>query len=75
MLVDDTVIVAFQTAEEYRKADEAPLLNELAATQKPVGRLIDFGRRKTEFERLIWNMGPRTPGRRPRFLPELPGRN
>jgi len=57
MLVNDTVIVEFKVAEEYRKADEAQLLNELAATNKPVGLLINFGRRKVEFKRLAWNTG------------------
>jgi GxxExxY protein len=56
MVVDDTVIVEFKVAEEYRKADEAQLLNELAATGKPVGLLINFGRRKVEFKRLVWNL-------------------
>ncbi|MFM8719135.1 MAG: GxxExxY protein [Chthoniobacterales bacterium] len=57
MVVNDAVIVEFKVAEEYRKADEAQLLNELAATNKPVGLLINFGRRKVEFKRLVWNLG------------------
>ncbi len=57
MVVNDTVIVEFKVAEEYRKADEAQLLNELAATGKPVGLLINFGRRKVEFKRLVWSLG------------------
>ena len=57
MLVNDTVLVEFKIAEEYRKADEAQLLNELAATRKPVGLLINFGRRKVDFKRLAWNIG------------------
>ena len=57
MLVNDAVIVEFKVAEEYRKSDEAQLLNELAATNKPVGLLINFGRRKVEFKRLAWNTG------------------
>ena len=56
MVVDDTVIVEFKVAEEYRKADEAQLINELVATGKPVGLLINFGRRKVEFKRLVWNL-------------------
>jgi GxxExxY protein len=50
------VIVEFKVAEEYRKADEAQLINELVATGKPVGLLINFGRRKVEFKRLVWNL-------------------
>jgi len=56
MVVNDAVVVEFKVAEEYRKADEAQLLNELAATNKPVGLLINFGRRKVEFKRLVWNL-------------------
>ena len=56
VVVDDTVIVEFKVAEEYRKADEAQLINELVATGKPVGLLINFGRRKVEFKRLVWNV-------------------
>jgi len=44
-------------ADEYRAADEAQLLNELAATRLPVGLLINFGRRKVEFKRMAWNLG------------------
>jgi GxxExxY protein len=58
MLVNDTVVVEFKVSEEYRKSDEAQLLNELAATRKPVGLLINFGRHKVEFKRLAWNVGP-----------------
>lgn len=56
MLVEDTVIVELKVAEDYRKADEAQLINELVATGKPVGLLINFGRRKVEFKRLVWNL-------------------
>jgi GxxExxY protein len=58
MLVNETVVVEFKVSEEYRKSDEAQLLNELAATRKPVGLLINFGRHKVEFKRLAWNIGP-----------------
>lgn len=57
MVVNDAVIVEFKVAEEYRKEDEAQLLNELAATKKAVGLLINFGRRKVEFKRLTLNTG------------------
>jgi len=56
LVVDDTVIVEFKVAEEYRKADEAQLINVLVATGKPVGLLINFGRRKVEFKRVVWNV-------------------
>ena len=48
MLVNESVIVELKVAEQYRKADEAQLLNELAATRKAVGLLINFGRQKVE---------------------------
>ena len=56
MVVNEVIIVEFKVAEEYRKADEAQLINELVATGKPVGLLINFGRRKVEFKRLVWNL-------------------
>jgi GxxExxY protein len=56
MVVNEVVVVEFKVAEEYRKADEAQLINELVATGKPVGLLINFGRRKVEFKRLVWNL-------------------
>ena len=56
MVVNDAVIVEFKVAEEYCKADEAQLINELVATGKPVGLLINFGRHKVEFKRLVWNL-------------------
>ncbi len=56
MVVNDLVLVELKVAEEYRKSDEAQLLNELAATNLPVGLLINFGRRKVEFKRMAWNL-------------------
>jgi len=56
LLVNEVVLVELKVAEEYRKADEAQLLNELAATRLPVGLLINFGRRKVEFKRMAWNL-------------------
>ncbi len=56
LLVDTHVLVELKVAEEYRKADEAQLLNELAATSLPVGLLINFGRRKVEFKRMVWKL-------------------
>jgi len=57
LLVDDAVLVELKVSETYRPTDEAQLLNELAATPRPVGLLINFGRRKVEFKRLAWNLG------------------
>jgi GxxExxY protein len=57
LLVNGLVLVELKVAEEYRKADEAQLLNELAATGLPLGLLVNFGRRKVEFKRMAWNIG------------------
>ncbi|MEY3481543.1 MAG: hypothetical protein RIQ71_2318 [Verrucomicrobiota bacterium] len=62
MVVNNAVIVELKVSEEYRKADEAQLLNELAVTNKPVGLLINFGKRKVEFKRLVWSLGKLTSG-------------
>lgn len=56
LFVGSHVLVELKVAEEYRKADEAQLLNELAATDLPVGLLINFGRRKVEFKRMAWKL-------------------
>lgn len=61
LLVNETVLVELKVAEEFRKADEAQLLKELAATRMPVGLLINFGRRKVEFKRMAWNLGEEQP--------------
>jgi GxxExxY protein len=58
LLVSGVVLVELKVAEEYRKADEAQLLNELAAAKLPVGLLINFGRRKVDFKRMAWNLTP-----------------
>jgi GxxExxY protein len=54
LLVADQVIVELKVAKEYRTADEAQLLNELKATGIKVGLLINFGRTKVEFRRLVF---------------------
>jgi GxxExxY protein len=58
LLVNEIVLVELKVADVYRSADEAQLLNELAATRLPVGLRINFGRRKVEFKRLAWNLSP-----------------
>ena len=54
LLVADHVIVGLKIAKEYQPADEAQLLNELKATGIKVGLLINFGRTKVEFKRLVF---------------------
>jgi GxxExxY protein len=52
--VNECVIVELKTASKYQRADEAQLLNELRATRIKVGLLINFGREKVEFKRLVY---------------------
>jgi GxxExxY protein len=54
LLVDERVLVELKVAAEYQKADEAQLLNELKATGVKVGLLINFGRTKVEFKRMVF---------------------
>lgn len=54
LLVDLQVLVELKVAAEYQTADEAQLLNELKATGLKVGLLINFGRNKVEFKRMIF---------------------
>ena len=53
LFVDEKVIVELKVAKEYNSADEAQLLNELKATGIKVGLLINFGKGKVEFKRLV----------------------
>ena len=52
--VEEKVIVEVKIAKEYNQADEAQLLNELKATGIKVGMLINFGRAKVEFKRMVF---------------------
>jgi GxxExxY protein len=54
LFVDGKVVVELKVAAEYNSEDEAQLLNELQATGTKIGLLINFGRRKVEFRRLIF---------------------
>ena len=54
LLVNDCVIVELKVAKEYQKADEAQLLNVLKATGIKVGLLMNFGRVKVEFDRIVF---------------------
>ncbi len=48
------VLVELKIAPQYDKRDEAQLLNLLKATGMKVGLLINFGRSKVEFKRLVF---------------------
>ena len=54
LIVVDVVLVELKIAPQYDKRDEAQLLNALKATGLKVGLLINFGRSKVEFKRLVF---------------------
>ena len=54
LIVDEKVIVEIKVAPQYNALDEAQLLNELKATGVRVGLLLNFGRQKLQFRRLIF---------------------
>ncbi len=54
LLVDSCVAVEIKVAPQYDKRDEAQLLNELKATGLKVGLLLNFGRTKVEYRRLVF---------------------
>jgi GxxExxY protein len=54
VLVENQVLVELKVAPEYQTGDEAQLLNELKATGLKVGLLINFGRAKVQFKRMVF---------------------
>jgi len=54
LLVNDCVAVEIKVAAQYDKRDEAQLLNELKATGLKVGMLVNFGRTKVDYRRLVF---------------------
>lgn len=54
LFVEDRVIVELKVTKAYNADDEPQLLNELKATGMKVGLLINFGRTKVEFKRLVF---------------------
>ena len=54
LLVSEAVVVELKTAKNYNSEDEPQLLNELKATGMKVGLLINFGRTKVEFKRMVF---------------------
>jgi len=54
LLVEDAVVVELKVSSQYNSEDEAQLLNELKATGKKVGLLLNFGRTKVEFKRFVF---------------------
>lgn len=54
ILVDGCVVAEIKLAPQNDKRDEAQLLNERKATGLKVGILLNFGRAKLEYKRLIF---------------------
>jgi len=54
LIVGDCVPVEIKVSLQYDKRDEAQLLNELKATGLKVGVLLNFGRARVEFKRLVF---------------------
>lgn len=54
LIVDECVAVEIKINPYYDKRDEAQLLNELKATGLKVGLLLNFGRSKVEYKRLVF---------------------
>ncbi|MFN9036497.1 MAG: GxxExxY protein [Planctomyces sp.] len=54
LLVNQCVLVEIKVAPSLDTRDEAQLLNQLKATKIKVGMLINFGKDKVEFKRLIY---------------------
>ena len=54
LFVETQVMVELKVAKEYNQQDEPQLLNELKGTGVKVGMLINFGRTKVEFKRMVF---------------------
>lgn len=54
LIVEDCMLIESKIAPRCDKRDEAQLLNLLKATGVKIGILINFGRSKVEYRRLIY---------------------
>ena len=54
LLVAGKIIVELKTDAHYQPAHEAQLLNELRGTGVHLGYLINFGRERVEYKRLVF---------------------
>jgi GxxExxY protein len=52
--VESVVVVELKVAKSYNPDDEAQLINQLKATGLRVGMLVNFGRKKVEFKRMVF---------------------
>ena len=53
LVVEDKIVVELKVARDLNPADEAQLINELLATRREVGLLINFGREGVKFRRAV----------------------
>ena len=54
LLVADKIIVELKADPAYQAIHEAQLLNELRGTGMKLGFLINFGREKVEYKRMVF---------------------
>lgn len=54
LLVEKKIIVELKAEKQLNASDEAQLLNYLKATHVKVGYLLNFGRFKLEFKRMVF---------------------
>jgi GxxExxY protein len=54
LLVADKILVELKTDSEYQSLHEAQLLNELRGTGIRIGYLINFGRERVEYKRMVF---------------------
>src|SRR5450432_255467 len=54
LLVAEKIVVELKTAAVYQPAHEAQLLNELRGTGIRLGYLINFGRERVEYKRMVF---------------------
>ena len=54
LIVDGCVLVELKVNPQYDRRDEAQLLNVLKATGLKVGLLVNFGRTRVEYKRLVF---------------------
>jgi GxxExxY protein len=54
LIVDECVLIELKVNPQYDRRDEAQLLNVLKATGIKVGLLVNFGRLKIEYKRLVF---------------------
>ena len=54
LLVENKIIVELKTDAAYQSIHEAQLLNELRGTGMKLGFLINFGRERVEYKRMVF---------------------